>query len=295
MATLFHGPVSEVITPFTSKGEVDYSLLGSEIRFMIERGITGFFVNGLASESLMLSREECNGTAKAVVGTVKGKVPVMGNIIQNSISGGIKRAEEYAEMGMDAIIITPPLIYKYSEDGLYEFFTEIAKSVKIPAYIYNAPETGNKLSPSLVSKIFLKNENFRGYKDSTQSIIDQQTLLRLLDGRPIELMAGSDAQIMTTMMLGGVGVISLISTVFPKLIVDICAACDRKDWEKAKQLQFKIIRVREALKIGPFMAAYKYVGTQVGNPMGTMREPLKSLSEENKASIDKILKEQEMI
>ena len=50
---LFHGPASEVITPFTADGRIDFALLEEEIEYLITNGITGVFVNGLASEALM--------------------------------------------------------------------------------------------------------------------------------------------------------------------------------------------------------------------------------------------------
>lgn len=56
--TLLHGAASEIITPFTDDGKVDYDLLAAECEFMIQNGITAFFVNGLASEAMMLGLEQ---------------------------------------------------------------------------------------------------------------------------------------------------------------------------------------------------------------------------------------------
>jgi dihydrodipicolinate synthase/N-acetylneuraminate lyase len=35
--------------------------------------------------------------------------------------------------------------------------------------------------------------------------------------------------------------------------VDLVAACEHGDWKEAVKLQAKVLRVREALKTGPFM------------------------------------------
>ena len=89
----------------------------------------------------------------------------------------------------------------------------------------NTLETGNNIPPEVVASVFRDNPNLKGYKDSTQDVIHLQTVMSLLGKeRPIELMAGSDAQIYATWMLGGQGVISLITCVFPQLIVEICDA-----------------------------------------------------------------------
>jgi 4-hydroxy-tetrahydrodipicolinate synthase len=113
--------------------------------------------------------------------------------------------------------------------------------------------------------------------------------------RHFELLAGSDAQIVTSMMLGGTGVLSLVTSVFPKLIVDTCTAAEAKDWNKAIECQQKVLRVRQALKVGPFMAAYKFVGNCFGTPLGRMKQPLSELSEAEKNKITALLKEQGMI
>ena len=293
---LFHGAASEVITPFTSEGVIDFELLGEEIEYLIKNQVTGVFVKGLASEALMLSTDQRVEVVKTAVRVAGGRIPVVGNLLYNSVDLAVDCVRQYEACGCDAIIITPPLIYKYTEDGLYHFFADIARETKLPVYLYNAPETGNKISPEIIGRLFAEVDNMRGYKDSTQDIIHQQTVLRLIGkDRHFELMAGSDAQILTTSMLGGVGVFSLLTCIFPKLIVDICTTIEEGDWETAKDMQEKILRVRQAMKIGPFMAAYKYVGGLVGAPLGKMKAPLSEVSEMDKKKIVEILKEQGML
>ncbi|MDD2981344.1 MAG: dihydrodipicolinate synthase family protein [Hespellia sp.] len=293
---LFHGASSEVITPFTQKGEIDFELLRKEIDFLIKNGITGVFVNGLASEALMFSTEQRIEAVRTAVKASAGRIPVMGNLLYNSVDMAVECMRGYEEAGCDAVIITPPTIYKYTTEGLFEYFKKIAIRTELPVYLYNAPETGNKIPPEVIAKLFAEVPNMRGYKDSTQDIIHQQTVLRLIGkDRQFDLMSGSDAQIVSTYMMGGVGVFSLITCVFPKLIVDVCEASAAGDWEKARELQEKILRVRQAMKVGPFMAAYKYVATLVNAPLGKMKEPLSEVSESDKCKILEILKEQQMI
>lgn len=293
---LFFGAASEIVTPFTKGGEVDHAALAGEIEFMVESGITGLFMNGLASEALMMSASDRIAAAKTVMNAAKGRIPVMGNVIANSLNEGVEMSGIYESMGVDAITITPPILYKYSPDGLFEFFDVLARATSLPVYIYNAPETGNKLPPKLVAKLFESNPTFYGYKDSTQNIIEQQTLLSLIDpNRRFELLSGSDAQIITTMMLGGLGVISLITVVFPQLIIDTVAACQRGDWDGAIALQAKVLKVREALKTGPFMAAYKFVSNRLGRPLGYMKRPLAECSEKDRETIEAMLEELGML
>lgn len=293
---LFHGAASDLIAPFNDQGIIDYQMLENEVNFMVNNEVTGIFVNGLAGEALMLPAQERFKVLSHAVKAAKGKVPIMSNVIFNNIAEARAYVKDSEKLGVDAIIITPPAIYKYSEAALFDHFNNIATATKLPVYLYNAPETGNKISPEVIARLFETTDNFWGYKDSTQDIIHQQTVLKLIgDKRHFELLAGSDAQIVTTMMLGGVGVLSLVTSVFPRLVAAVCNAAEKKDWDEAIALQGKVLRVRQALKVGPFMAAYKFVGNMIGAPLGKMSPPLSELTEAEKEKVKAILVEQEMI
>lgn len=81
---------------------------------------------------------------------------MLGNLIYNSVDMAVDCMKRYEECGCGAIIITPPLVYKYTEEGLYRYFAGIAGQTKLPVYLYNAPETGNKLSPELIGEALFR-------------------------------------------------------------------------------------------------------------------------------------------
>jgi 4-hydroxy-tetrahydrodipicolinate synthase len=282
----FKGAVTEILTPFARDGSLDIKLLQEEIEYQLEEGIRGLFVNGLASEGLLIELEDRVKVAEITVRSVKEKIPIMANIAYNSIQEALELLKRYEDVNVDAIAITQPMVYPYSQDSLYSFFAKLASATKLPVYIYNAPQSSNVLSPHLLSRLFKEIPNIKGYKDSTQDIIHLQNFISLLEkDHQYEILAGSDATILPTLQLGGAGVISLISTVFPRPIIEICDAYFNGDIEKAKELQFKILRIRNILKIGPFMAGYKYAAALIGHPMGMVKEPLVDLNEQERAMI----------
>ncbi len=293
---LFYGAASDLIAPFNEDGKIDHSLLEKEVDYLTENGVTGLFVNGLAGETLMLSAKERLEIVDTAVKAARKRAPVMSNVTFNDVYEAENYVHESEKLGVDAIIITPPVVYKYSDLALFNHFNFIAHTTNLPVYIYNAPETGNKVPPETIAKLFETTANFWGYKDSTQDVIHQQTVLRLIgEERHFELLAGSDALTVTTMMLGGVGILSLVTSVFPGLVVDVCEAAWAKDWKKAIEIQNKIIRIRQALKVGPFMASYKYVGNLIGAPLGRMKFPLTELNDSEQEKVKAILSEQGML
>ncbi len=152
--------------------------------------------------------------------------------------------------------------------------------------MYNAPQTSNTMSPSLVDKIVNNNENVVGYKDSTQDIIHLQTMMAgIKDGKHFECISGSDATIYPTLAIGGCGIISLISAVFPKPIIDVCEVYFQGDSKKSFEIQKYILDIRTALKGAPFLAGYKYAASLVGLPMGIVRNPLSDATDSQKQVI----------
>lgn len=287
---LFGGAVTELIAPANENYQVDFGALDQEIDRQLEGGIRGLFVNGLATECLVTTREEQLAMAAETVKRVRGRVPVMGNIAATRPCDAITLLEGYEACGVDAVSVTQPVIYGYTADALYRFYADIAEHTTLPVYIYNAPQTGNTLTPSLVARLVEEYEGIRGYKDSVQDIIHLQSVMaRIPKGRHFECLAGSDATIFPTLALGGCGVISLISALFPKPVADVCTLYFEGKTEASREAACRVLEIRTALKGAPFLAGYKYVAELVGMPLGRVRPPLSEASDGQKEKIKESL------
>jgi 4-hydroxy-tetrahydrodipicolinate synthase len=283
---LFRGACTELLAPFDKNNAIDFGALNCEIDMQLEAGIGSLFVNGLATEVLLTSKEEQISLAEATVKRVAGKVPVMGNIVTNIPATSMELLRAYEAAGVDAICVTQPMVYIYTVDALYRFFSDLAVSTKLPVYVYNARETSNTMSPALVARLVNEYDNIIGYKDSTIDIIHLQTLMASIkEGKHFECMSGSDATIFPTLVIGGCGIISLISAVFPGAIIDLCDAYFAGDSEKAFKLQGYVLDIRTVLKAAPFLAGYKYAAQLIGMPLGGVRAPLSDATESQKEFI----------
>ncbi|WP_028708755.1 dihydrodipicolinate synthase family protein [Propionicicella superfundia] len=293
-APAWRGAASELVTPFAEDGRIVLDLVADEVTFMASRGVTGVMLNGFASEALMIDDDERYAVAKTARQAAPD-FPLMGTVIAGSTLQGRRWVERYEELGLDAIAIATPPLYPYGVDALVDYYIDIARASSLPAYVYNSPEWGNKLPPEAVARIVDASPNVVGYKDATHSLIELQTLFGLIGVDRLSVLAGSDALTIPMMLVGGKGVISLVTTVFPDLIVRLTAAGAAGDWEAAMALQAKTLRVRSALKIGPFMAAYKHVARLIGHPLGTPRPPLTGLTEQQAAKVESLLRQEDML
>ncbi len=294
--TRFSGAITDILTPFAPNGEVDFGLYSPWLDFQIEGGVTGIFVNGLASEAILLEAEEQVRIADKTVQLLRGRAPVMGNVTAASTATAVRIIKGYEAAGVDAICVTNPPVYPYDPRSLFFHFGTAAKATSLPVYIYNAPQSGYLISPSLVAQIVNEYENVIGYKDSTLDFIHLQSVLsHVKKGKRFEVFAGSDALILSTMQLGGLGIISLLTAVFPRLVADLCSEITAGNFPRALELQLRVNRAREILKSGPFLAGYKFASRLVGYSTGSLRMPLSDLTEDEKKRIEKLLREERFI
>lgn len=282
----FRGATTELMTPHSDNLIIDYDGLTQEVEFQVKSNIAGLFVNGLASECLFMNLEDQKSLLKAVVKAANGRTPVLANIFVSERASALELLESYEYDGADAICITQPSIYPYTESALYEHFTAIIKKARLPVYIYNSPQTSNTLSPALVARLINENENVKGYKESTQDLIHVQTIMKNVKRDGIEYISGSDGTILPLMQVGGCGIISLISVVFPKPIIDLCDAVFANEKQRAIECQHKVLTIRDILKSAPFLAGYKYAADLVGAyPGGKLRPPLQDANDKQRQFI----------
>ena len=258
----FKGVISGLLTPFLTDTEIDYAALEEEVKFQVKSGAKGLFVNGFANEPWLMSDDEQMKVLETVVRVAKGKALVVATISSNTIASALDMLKRYEQAGADAIAIAQPMvsIYTFTKDAMFEYYSKLIKSTKLPVYIDNITETSNILPPDIVARLINENSNLRGYKDGTRDIIHLQTLLSLVEkGRHFELISGSDRTILPILLLGGVGAISLTASAFPELIIDLCNAYFEGDIKKAKELQFKTLQVRRILRYAPpFTSGFRY-------------------------------------
>jgi dihydrodipicolinate synthase/N-acetylneuraminate lyase len=263
---LFEGLVSELITPFHKDGSIDFPLLGELIDFQLANGVGHFFVNGLGGESHELSFEERVEVLETFVEHCKGKAKLMVCVFVSTVFEGKRLMDMYAGKGADAYCFTAPPLFTYTQEGLYDFTSQLLKYTDLPAYIYNCREMGTQYSPELLERLWKDHSNLRGYKDATRDFIHYvQTLMRI-PAKEFEFLAGCDATIAPMMMMGGVGCVSFMGNPFPRETQKICDLAKAGKFEEAMQAQFDLLRLRNILKKSQFNAAYMYASEATGAP-----------------------------
>jgi 4-hydroxy-tetrahydrodipicolinate synthase len=81
--------------------------------------------------------------------------------------------------------------------------------------------------------------------------------------------------------LGGKGVISTVANVAPKQTAELTEACLNGDWEKGREIQFKLIPLIRALFIETNPIPVKTALALMGKLSGELRLPMTPMAEGN--------------
>lgn len=188
----FDGSISEIMVAYQPNQELDFGPVRKMVEFQIKNGIDGLFMGGLSTQTYLLTMEEKRRVGEELCNAAAGRVPVMMNVMEDSIKNAKQLVQDYMDIGVDAVCISQPSVFPYTEQALVEFFDEVIPE-DYPTYIYNVPQTGNTMSPRTVARIANAHPNVLGYKDSTQNISALQDLLLQVNYPDFQCIAGSDA------------------------------------------------------------------------------------------------------
>ena len=288
--TLFTGAATALVTPFKNDGSIDFDTFGKFVDFQIEGGIDAVVVCGTTGEGSTLSDEEHKKLIHYCVDRVAGRVPVIAGTGSNDTNYGIQLSRFAESEGVDGLLVITPYYNKTTQKGLVRHFNTIADSVNVPCILYNVPSrTGVNIQPTTYAELS-KHENIIAFKEANGNIADITKTMSLV-GDDLTLYSGDDDQIVPLLSVGGKGVISVLSNIFPGEVHRLCTSFFEGNLEESRRLQFKYLELINALfcEVNPIpvKTALGYLGVCSDR----MRMPLVEMDDCNKQRLIKALEE----
>lgn len=232
----FRGVFTAIVTPFTEYGTVDYAALEKIVEFQIENGVDGLVPCGTTGESPTLSHEEHDRVIAQTIKFAKGRVPVIAGTGSNATDEAIRLSQHAQDAGVDAVLLVNPYYNKPTQKGLYLHFKAIAESVSIPCVLYNIPgRTGVNLSTEVLMRLVNECPNIIAVKEASGNLSQMDDVIQQKPDSFIVL-SGDDNLALELIKMGGDGVISVASNLFPKQISDMVHAALAGDFEKAEKI-----------------------------------------------------------
>ena len=277
---LFKGVASAVPTPFDENG-VNVKVFADFLKFQIKNNIDAIVVCGTTGESSTMTELEKITAIKCSVETSNGKVPVIAGTGSNNTKEAIHMSKVAQKLGADAVLLVTPYYNKTTQTGLIAHYSAIAESIDIPIIIYNVPSrTGVNIAPETCLELS-KIDNIVAIKEASGDISQVADIAHLC-GNNLSIYSGNDDQSIPICSLGGIGVISVLSNIKPKLVHDMIFDFLNGKITDATNKQLSAISLIHSLfsEVNPIpiKAALNILGFDFGIP----RLPLVELSDANK-------------
>lgn len=281
---LFTGVCTALVTPFLD-GKINYPMLQVLLSRQIEAGIEAVVLAGTTGESATLSDDEKLELFRYCHDFVGDKIKVFAGTGSNDTMHAIALSRAAQETGVDGFLIVSPYYNKATPAGLIAHYTAIAQAVSLPIIVYNVPSrTGVDIPVSVYAKL-AEIPNIAGVKEASGDI---GKILRIRAECPggFSLWAGNDHMTVPILSLGGRGVISVISNLFPEQMNLMTYAALDGDFDTAAALQCNMLPWTDFLGCEVNPIPIKAAMAKFGLDCGAGRLPLTPLSPTHQVTLE---------
>lgn len=254
------------IVPYDTRGRIDEDELRRIIRWLGQKGVTGFYPNGSMGEFIRLSYEERKRVLQIVVEEAGGR-PVLAGAAEPNVDLVLEMCRYCADLGCRAVSITGPYYYKLTQDSIETYFREIAAKSPIDIVIYNIPAFANEISVPVLTRLALDCPRIIGTKDTSRDMPRfQQVLHEIKPHRPdFSVLIGWEELLCVSLFMGGDGGTLSSAGVVPEVIMKIHAEAAAGNWAEARRVQFKLLDLFSLMVNAPnfpegFRAGYELRG-----------------------------------
>lgn len=295
---MFTGSLVAIVTPMKSGVKPDTPLdregLERLLEYHVENKSDAVVAVGTTGESATLMPKEHCDLVKQVVDIVNKRIPVIAGTGANSTTEALELTACAREAGANACLLVTPYYNKPTQEGLYEHFKVVAKSVAIPQILYNVPgRTACDMLPETVSRL-ARLDNIIGIKEATGDVT-RVNALRERCGDDFLLLSGDDETACDFMLMGGDGVISVTANAAPAAMQQLCKLATAGNSKAAKAVDARLMGLHQSLFLESNPIPVKWAVHRLGLIEDGIRLPMTWLSRELHAKVETAMKQAEVL
>jgi 4-hydroxy-tetrahydrodipicolinate synthase len=284
---LFRGSGVAIVTPFNETG-VNFDKLGELLDWHVEQGTDAIIICGTTGESPTMSDDEKKAAFKFTVEKIAGRIPVIAGTGSNDTHHSIELSKYAESVGCDGLLCVTPYYNKTTQKGLIAHYTAIADAVNIPVIVYNVPgRTGINVNADTL-KTLSSHKNIVAVKEASGNISQVVEIGTYCDEH-FGMYSGNDDQVVPLLSVGGIGVISVVANIDPKVMHDMVIKYLEGDVAEAMKLQLGIKALNDALFCEVNPIPVKTAMNLLGYNVGELRLPLVDMSDKNLEYLKKTL------
>ena len=278
---LFRGTAPALVTPFTADDELDESAFRSLINTQIDGGVAALVVLGTTGENPTVTHAERRQLVDWAVDAADGRMPVIVGTGTNNTAQSITFSQEAEDAGADGLLVVGPYYNKPSQDNFVAHTMAIAEATDLPIVLYNVPgRTSFNITAETTLRLATEVPQVVGMKEASG---DLGQITDILAHRPegFAVYAGDDEMGLPVTLLGGDGVVSVISNALPEAFASLVKAALAGEVATAQQKHFELLTAMRACFYATNPVPVKTVLAAVGAMDEHVRLPMEPLDPES--------------
>ena len=278
----FQGILPAFYACYEDNGEVSVERTKALVRYFIEAGVQGLYVNGSSGECIYLSVEDRKQILEAAMAEAKGKLRIIAHVACNNTKDSVELAKHAESLGVDAIAAIPPIYFRLPSYSIAEYWNTISAAAPNTDFIiYNIPQlAGVSLSKELFMEM-KKNPRVIGVKNSSMPVQDIQNY-KAWGGEDFVVFNGPDEQFIGGRTMGACGGIGGTYGAMPELFLKMNALLKENRMEEARKIQFAVNEIITLLCSGHgnmYAMIKEVLKLRKGLNVGSVRSPLSPSTE----------------
>lgn len=292
---MFKGVYTALVTPFRN-GKLDEEAFVSIINDQIAKGVDGVVPVGSTGESPTLTVEEHLHVIDLAVKTVAKRIKVIAGTGANSTAEAIHFTQAAEKLGADASLLIAPYYNKPSQDGLFEHFSAVARSVKYPIVLYSIPgRCGIEIAVDTVKRLAAAHSNIVAIKEAGGNSDRVSQLRAALQNPHFTILSGDDPLTLSFMAVGADGVISVATNIIPSEVCTMVRSFAAGQTAQALAIHQKYYSLFKNLFVETNPVPVKTALALMGKCTEEVRLPLFHLTEKSRLILKETLEQLNII
>jgi 4-hydroxy-tetrahydrodipicolinate synthase len=289
---MFRGTYTALVTPFQNE-EIDVDAFTNLIEAQIAAGIDGIVPVGTTGESPTLSCGERHHVIELTVERARSRCQVIAGTGSNSTRDAIAHTKAAEEIGADGALLVAPYYNKPSQEGLFRHFAAIAETTELRLVLYNIPgRCAVDISADTVVRLAEAFPNIVAIKEASGSVDRVSELVRRVPSG-FTVLSGDDSLTLPFLAVGAVGVVSVVSNLFPADISRMVKLFLEGKAEEARRIHQQFFPLFKDVFLEPNPVPAKTILGWRGAMSPSCRLPLTAMSKSNEERLRKTLGELE--
>ena len=300
-----HGVIPAVLLPFHEDLSIDEASFRSHLRDVGSvQGLSAITINAHSTEVASCTADEQRRVMEITAEEVGDMLPIIHGVWADGSLEAARIARRAEAGGASALLVFPPgpfTLGQSAEMALAHFKT-IADATDLPLIVFQYPlATGQGYPAATLERLFDEVPTIRAIKDWTPLVPQHESQIRALQGRdrPINVLSTNSAWLLSSLVLGGNGLLSGSGSVIADLQARLYRAVQVNDLAEARLLNDRIYPMARVFYADPFIDMHnrmKEALVLLGKlPRAVVRPPLVKITDAEIARIREALMEAELL